>query len=237
METFVLVHGAFHGAWCWQRVAAILQRRGAEVHTPCLTGLGQRVHEASREVGLAAHISDVVALMERKNVRGAVLVGHSYGGMVIAGAADRAPGRLSSVVYLDAYVPEDGQSLADLKGKEWLEGLAKRAEAFDGWRIPAPPAVAFDVLDGEDAAWAESLLRPHPVKTFTDRLALTNPDVRQLPHAYIACIDQDDSFMYMRERIVARGWEWLEIATGHDAMITAPRELTEMLVRLARGGG
>ena len=175
--------------------------------------------------------------MEREDVRDAVLVGHSYSGMVIAGAADRAPGRLAGVVYLDAYVPENGQSLADLKGEGWLESLAKRAEGFDGWRIPSPPAAAFDVLDGEDAAWADSLLTPHPVKTFSDRITLSNPEARKLPHAYIACTEQDDSFMYMRERIVARGWEWLEIAAGHDAMITAPEKLAEILVTLARGGG
>ncbi len=233
MKSYVLVHGAFHGAWCWRRVTALLEESGAKVYAPTLTGLGERRHLASPGVGLDAHISDVVSMMEREDITGAVLVGHSYSGMVIAGAADRVPERIQCVVYLDAFVPEDGESLADIKGAKWLAGLTERAAGQgEGWLLPPPPAAAFDVFDEADAAWADSLLTPHPVKTFTDRVRLANPRARDLPHVYIACREQEDSFMHMREGVLARGWQWIEIATGHDAMITAPAELARELLRI-----
>lgn len=232
--TFVLVHGAFHGGWCWGRAVRLLEEAGAAAYAPTLAGLGERSGGEAGEVGLADHIDDVVSVIEGKGLRNVVLVGHSYGGIVIAGTADRIAERLKCIVYLDAIVPEDGQSLADIKGQEWRDGLEGRSVRIGrGWYLPSPKASAFDIHDKEDAAWADAHLTPHPLKTFTDHVSLTNPAVGAIRHVYIACTEQEDSFVYMRGRVTALGWRWIEIPTGHDAMITAPGRLTEILLSLA----
>src|SRR5207248_5461012 len=123
MTTFVLVHGAWHGGWCWRKLTPLLREKGHDVFTPTLTGLGERVHLAGPEVGLGVHVQDVASVIEYENLHDVVLVGHSYGGMVIAGVAGRLPERLAHLVYLDAYAPEDGQAMTDLVPPERLESM------------------------------------------------------------------------------------------------------------------
>src|SRR5262245_14863398 len=129
MATFVLVHGAWHGGWCWQRVSPLLRARGHEVFAPTLTGLGERSHLLTREIGLETHVADVVNAIRWEDLTDVVLCGHSYGGMVISGAADRMADRVRSLVYLDAFVPADGQSIFDFMTAERAEGFRDGARA------------------------------------------------------------------------------------------------------------
>ena len=153
MTTFVLVHGAWHGGWCWREVAGRLQSAGHRVFAPTLTGLADRSHLLTRETGLETHILDIVNLLEWEGLDDAVLCGHSYGGMVVTGAADRAAGRLRALVYLDAFVPADGQSLSDMAPPERVDGMLRdAAERGDGWKVPPLPASAW-LDDPAQQAW------------------------------------------------------------------------------------
>jgi len=233
MSAYVLVHGAFHGGWCWRRVVPLLRSAGHEVYTPTLTGLGERAHLACPEVSLATHIEDVSALLEYEDLTNVILVGHSYSGMVIAGVAERLPERIGCLVYLDAFVPEDGQSLADIKGRDGIESMRRQAlSSGEGWKIPPPSSRYFDVADEADVRWADARLTPQPIRTFEEPLRLSNPKARLIPSAYIVCTRQQDGFERVAARMKSRGWQCFEIATGHDAMITAPRELAGILLAL-----
>jgi pimeloyl-ACP methyl ester carboxylesterase len=164
--TFVLVHGAWHGGWCWKKVTPLLQAAGHELLTPTLTGLGERVHPLGPHVDLSTHVQDIAAVLEYEDLHNVVLVGHSYGGMVIAGAAERARGRLAHLVYLDAFLPEAGKALKD------YAPLPPTRE--DGWRVPPPgPPSASGVTDERDVAWMTPRLGDHPHKTFTQPAQLS----------------------------------------------------------------
>ena len=165
-RTFVLVHGAWHGGWCWVKVARLLRDAGHEVYTPTLTGLGERAHLARPETDLELHIQDVVAMLEAEELRNVILVGHSYAGMVISGAAARAAGRVARLVYLYAAVPEAGRSLFDYLGPERAEE-ARAAATTDGegWRLPPFPPERFGVTSARDTEWLKRHLVPHPLRT------------------------------------------------------------------------
>ena len=163
MATYVLVHGAWHGGWCWKRVAPLLRAAGHEVYTytPTLTGLGERAHLLSRDIDLDTHITDIVNVLAYEELTDVVLVGHSYGGMVIAGVADRVPERVAHLVYLDAFVPRDGQAVHDIFSPEFAAHLQALALAEgDGWRIPAPPAASYGVTAAADLAWVAAKTSP-----------------------------------------------------------------------------
>ena len=163
MATFVLVHGGWAGGWQWREVASLLRAAGHEVFTPTLTGLGERVHLASPDVGLDTHIQDILMVLAYEELRDVILVGYSYSGMVITGVAERAPERLAHLVYLDAYVPRDGESLLDMLGPDAAAFIEQAAQAHgDGWRIPHDPPDA-------------PRRTPHPLKTGQQPVSLTNP--------------------------------------------------------------
>src|SRR5215470_8251164 len=154
MADFVLVHGGWIGAWCWSRVTPLLLQAGHRVFTPTLTGLGERAHLLTREVGLSTHIQDVVAVIESEELQRIVLVGQSYAGVVITGVADRMPERLSHLVYLDAFVPGNGQSIADLVGPQMMASLQEAGKsAGEGWRVPPLPPQACGVSEERDVCW------------------------------------------------------------------------------------
>ena len=170
-------------------------------------------------------------LIEFEALLGVVLVGHSYSGLVVAGVADRVCERIAHVVYLDAWIGENGRSLGDLVGVGWLDAHKKTAaDAGEPWRLPPRSATYFDVTDPDDVRWVDARLVGQPLKTFEDKLKLTNPAARELPHTYIMCTGQADGFERQAAIARARGWTCREIATGHDAMITAPRELADILL-------
>ena len=223
--TFVLVHGAWHGGWCWKKVAPLLRAAGYEVFAPTLTGSGERSHLLTPQVGLDTHIQDVVSVLEYEDLSGVVLVGHSYAGMVIAGAAQQVAARLTGLVYLDAFLPEDGKAVRD------YAPLAPARE--DGWRVPplGPPA-AFGVTDERDAAWMASRLGDHPLSSFTQPVALSAGKAGTLRKAFVLCSNAP-FFADAGRRARRQGFRYEELlAADHDAMITQPDALARMLLAL-----
>ena len=234
MASFVLVHGAWHGGWCWVRVARLLRDAAHEVYTPTLTGLGERAHLAGREVDLETHVQDVVGLLEAEELRNVILVGHSYAGLVITGAAARAANRLSHLVYLDAFVPEAGRALLDYLGPR-AEAIRESARtAGDGWRVPPFPPERFGVTSQRDRDWLQRRLVPQPLKSFEQPLAAAGGE--KLKRAYLYCSSPAmGAFDQFAERLREdRRWTYHEIKTGHDAMVTAPGEVAKFLLGLAK---
>lgn len=231
MATFVLVHGAWHGGWCWSRVAEPLRGRGHEVTTPTQTGLGERRHLMSREITLQTFVGDVVNHILFEDLRDIVLVGHSFGGNAISGAAERVPERIAELVYLDALVmPGGGTPFDSLPPERVAERVRIAEESSGGLSMPPPPAAAFGVPDGPDAAWLEARLTPHPLSTYQSRLPIEGRPGNGLPARYIACTDPIyQPLEPVRTWIRRTGWSIEEIATGHDAMVTAPAALVDML--------
>ena len=231
MADFVLVHGGWIGAWCWRRVRPLLLAAGHQVFTPTLTGLGHRAHLLTPDIDLSTHVQDVIAVIESEELQRVVLVGQSYAGMVITGVADHLAERLSQLVYLDAFVPEDGQSLADLVGPQMIASLQQAARsAGDGWRVPPLPPQACGVREEQDIRWMERRMGFHPLKTMLEPLHLTKQRCT-VPKTFIYCNNPAIGFF---ESFVCKAraerWGFHELATGHTAMVTAPAELTRVLL-------
>jgi pimeloyl-ACP methyl ester carboxylesterase len=236
MATYVLVHGGGHGGWCYQRVARILRAAGHEVYAPTLTGLGERAHLLDDRVDLHRHIEDVVAVLHFEDLRDVVLVGHSYGGMVITGIADRAAERIGRLVFLDAANPVNGQSLVDVSGPI-IEAVRPMGEVVDGIELvllPAPDAgLLYGVTDPDDLAWMADRLTGHPWTCFEQRLELTNEAALwAIPQYHIVCtstLASRDKALLDRARSEGRLWD---IDTGHDLMITEPEKTAEALLQV-----
>ena len=237
MATFVLVHGAWFGSWCWQKIIPFLKAAGHEVYAPTLTGLAQRASELSPDVGLDTHIQDIVGLLEEKNLHGVILVGHSYAGMVITGVVDQVPERIAHLVYLDTFVPRDGEAMADISPLVIRLLLRKQAHG-DGWRVDSQGT--YGVTTEPDRSWVLSKVTPQPLKTLEQPLHLKNPAiVSAKPRTHIACTG-GSFFRSLMRRILARralppteaGWRLRQLPTGHDAVITLPRELADLLLEV-----
>ena len=234
MATFLIAHGAWSAAWAWKKMRPLFQARGHAVHIPTYTGLGERAHLASRDIGLSTHIADVLGTLEFEDLRDVVLVGHSYGGMVATGVADRARARLRRLVYLDAFVPRDGQSLLDLLPADARERMREAARTSgEGWRVPPNP-VPPDTSEA-DLAWLTPRRVMHPLRAFEDPIRLTHPE-GTLPRAYIYCarIAPDDVFGPFADRARREpGWQYLELDASHSPNVTAPDALATLLDKLA----
>jgi pimeloyl-ACP methyl ester carboxylesterase len=230
-KTFVLVHGAWHGGWCWERVAGPLRARGHRVTTPTQTGLGERFHLMSPDIDLEIFTADIVNHILFEDLSGIVLVGHSFAGNSISGAAEQVPERIKRLVYLDALVPESGRSPFDDLPPEMVAHRIRLAEESSaGLSVPPPPAAAFGVTDPWDAAWLERRLTPHPLRCFASTQEFRAAPGNGLPAEYILCNDPVYGPLEgARQRARDLGWPVREIATGHDAMVTAPGALTDML--------
>jgi pimeloyl-ACP methyl ester carboxylesterase len=233
MTDFVLIHGAWHGGWCWTRVARLLRGAGHEVYTPTLTGLGERVHLASADVNLDTHIDDVLGVLESEELDDVVLCGHSYGGMVITGVVERAAKRVDTLVYLDAFVPEDGQSVFQLMGPERAGAIREQASRTgDGWRVDPIPAEVFQVGDAGDAAWVDRRCVPQPIATFGQPIASAGGLGTVRRRIYIRA-DNDRVTAYAHCAEHARNspdWDYHDVPAGHDVMIDAPQALAEILL-------
>jgi pimeloyl-ACP methyl ester carboxylesterase len=233
MRTYVLVHGAWHGGWCWKRVADRLAFAGHAIYTPTQTGLGERKHLMSAGITPDTFIEDITNVIEMEELSDVILVGHSFGGRSICGVADRMRERLRRLVFLDAALPESGKSAFDLTLPELRAERIQAAQEFSGGlSMPPPSAAAFGVGDPADAAWVERRLTPHPTATYRLPLVLKNPIGNGVPATYIRCVEPGYANT-ARSADFARshpGWQYLEIRTGHDAMVTAPADLTEILL-------
>lgn len=235
MTTFVLVHGAWHGGWCWRDVADRLRADGHLVYTPTLTGLADRSHLLTRETGLETHILDIVNLLDWEELDDVVLCGHSYGGMVVTGAADRAAGRLRALVYLDAFVPADGQCLHDMAPPERVAAFERSAaERGDGWKVPPLPASAW-LDDPAQQARVEPKVTPHPLRCLTDRIELSGAWEAVGRRMHILAAANDPSpFHAIHERVAAEaGWLCRRIDGPHDLMISHPDETAALLLEAA----
>lgn len=237
MATFVLVHGGGHGGWCYFKVARLLRDAGHEVYTPTLTGLGERRHLLTADTGLATHIADIVNLLLYEDLRDVILVGHSYGGMVITGVADQASDRIRELVYLDAAHPDDGQSLLDTAPAA-MAFARSSSRTIDGVELVMWPndemVAAMGVTDPADAAILRQRMNPHPWKAFEDKLAFQNGDAAlAIPRTNINCtaaLRQSSEADRARQLSGHRNYE---VDTGHDLMLTEPRKVTEILLEIA----
>ncbi len=240
-RAFLLVHGAWHGGWCWNRVADILRARGHRVFAPSLTGLGDRAHLFSIDITLKTHVDDVLSVIEAEELSDFVLVGHSYGGIVISFAADALGSRVAHYVYLDATVPRDMSpgasfSWSDSDIPENREARLKSIrEEGGGVALPAPPAGAFGVTGPEDAAWLQRKLLTMPARTYTEPCTFRNSGSNGCKRTYIASIKPSYSLLVPTHDRVRNDstWSFVTIHAGHDSMITAPHELASLLLSIS----
>ena len=228
--TFVLVHGAWHGGWCWRRVADRLRAGGHVVFTSTLTGLGERAHQLASGIGLATHITDIVNVMTCEGLGDVVLCGHSYGGFIISGVAEQMPGAIRALVFLDAFVPQNGESVEQLTSPAVRETIRATVQRGD-LGIPPRPAEAFGV-NPADRAWVDRLCVPQPIATFTDAIALTGARERIARKTYIRAKSYanpgfDRAYDALRQDA---SWRTRELPCGHDVMVDMPDRLAEMLV-------
>jgi pimeloyl-ACP methyl ester carboxylesterase len=232
MATFVLVHGAWHGAWCWRRVARLLTRAGHDVFAPTLTGLCERSHLLTPTVDLDTHILDIVNELKWQELKDVVLVGHSYGGMVISGVAEKMEKAIASFVMLDAFMPENGQSLVDIWPAAMRDGLLE-AERGGATTVPPRAAEAFKVNE-KDRAWVDAQCTPQPIRCFMQKLTLNGARERIARKSYIRAAGVaipyfDAGLASAREK----GWRTFEVPCGHDVMLDMPERLAEILQEVA----
>ena len=242
-------HGAGHGGWAWARLTPLLRAAGHEVYAPTLTGLGERAHLAAGAIDMDTHIADVLGVLFFEDLRGVILVGHSYGGVVIAAAAHRDPSRISRLVYLDAPLPEDGQRSIDLLAPEHQREQAPQ-QASGQASEPAPPPeeqrpsaakrmARLGITDPADAEWVLARLRPQPPGPQLQPLSLGNAEAAALPRTLVFFERTPANFpaALYRQRLDASGAPppYLVLDEGHDAMLTAPQRVAELLLPLAEG--
>lgn len=238
MVTLVLVHGSFGGGWAWQDVTPHLRDAGHDVYVARLTGLSDRSHLLDCGVDLTTHVTDVVSLLFYEDLSNVVLVGHSYAGMVITGVAAEAPDRLKQLAYLDACVPDEGQCEVDLWPKEWQSDVEDDGSANSKLRPPVSPAT-LGVTDPEVADWMRKRMTPHPMATYTQPVPKGSDKSASLPRVFIYCSDGPITHVFapFAKKAEAAGWQVRTLATGHMAMISAPREVAELLDDIADGSG
>ena len=242
MATFVLVHGAWHGGWCYRDTAQALRAAGHTVHTPTHTGVGDRAHQSAENITLETHIRDVCGVIEAEELTDVILCGHSYGGMVISGVADRLPGRIRALVYLDAFVPEHGQSLIGLIRQALPpEVAAVFLGSFHGTALKnhsglmAPiPAEMFGIKP-ENRAWVDRRCVPQPLATFEMPLLLSGAGAAVAQRVYILADAWDPSpFRHFAAKLEGQpGWRITKLPSSHDVMVDMPQALAAELIKLA----
>jgi pimeloyl-ACP methyl ester carboxylesterase len=230
----VLVHGAWHGGWCYRRVADLLRGAGHRVYTPTLTGLGERSHLLTPSVNLTTHIADITNMIRWEDLRQIILVGHSYGGIVVTGVADEMADRISALVYLDAFLPTAGKSFHDIVPAELAEAQVHSASASNGQSVPPIPAAAFNVNEA-DRTWADSLFTPHPLRTLTQPIELSGNHARIAYKSYVLATKNpiplfQDFARSMRNDPACNSYE---LPCGHDVMIDLPMETAAIIQQAA----
>jgi pimeloyl-ACP methyl ester carboxylesterase len=228
-KTFLVCHGAWGGGWSWRKMHPLMLAAGHRLITPTYTGLGERAHLANASIDLNSHIQDVLNVLRYEDLADVVLIGHSYGGMVATGVADRARDRIAQLIYLDAFVPNDGKCLLDLLPEQERKRMRELASSGDGWRVPpnpTPPDTA-----PEDVVWLNARRVNMPVKCFETKLKLHNGELT-LPRSYIYATRRapTDAFGQFARRLRSEpGWRYFEIDASHAPAVTAPDALMELL--------
>jgi pimeloyl-ACP methyl ester carboxylesterase len=233
MALFVISHGAWSAGWAWKKMHPLMAARGHRLITPTLTGLGERSHLSNPDIDLDTHVADMLGVLKYEDLTGVNLIGHSYGGMVATGVADRARERIKQLIYLDAFAPQDGESAFDLlPAATRAQRQAGADKNADGWRVPPGPMPPD--TPAADRAWCEPLRVPQPLKTNTQKLRLQNGALT-LPRHYIYCARHppDDRFRVFYERATQDGWGAHEIDASHNPHITCPDVLADLLNRIA----
>lgn len=243
MATYVLIHGAWHGGWCWRKVERLLRKSGARVYAPSLTGMGERSHIARHmdpaAINLDLHIQDVKELLESEGLAEVILVGHAYAGMVITGVAEVCSERLAHLVYVNGVVPRDGEAMVDqldaVRGPEFTARVRTAIESHEDF-LP-PPSTAEEIQrrwgidDPEDQSWMLPRLRPQSVASFSQPLKLDNSEAQEISRTFI--LSSESGFDPVAERARQSDWGLYQLDTGHDPMITKPREVAEILLKIA----
>jgi pimeloyl-ACP methyl ester carboxylesterase len=244
MANFVLVHGAWHGGWCWRRVVQALATQGHRAHAVTLTGVGERGHLMSSAITLETHIGDVLQAIEAEEMQDVVLAVHSYSGMIGTAIADRQPQRLRHLVYVDAVVPRPGESWGGTHASAVREARLAAAAASPDYSFPPPDPSVFG-LEGEDLQWVRRRQTPHPGHTYQAALDFDPVRVASIPRTFVSCVKPTlGTIDAIRLRVRdPRYWDgaWqggggvrvVELQTGHDPMITAPADLTRILLEAA----
>lgn len=236
MATFVLVHGAWHGGWCWARVAPRLRAAGHTVFTPTMTGFGERSHLLSPEVGLELNVADIANVLEWEDLNDVILMAASYAGMVTTSVADRMPDRIAALVYQNAFIAEDGVAQNDLL-PDWRREMIEKeiAEDPDAWRMPPPEPSLIGVTDPADAAWIRAKMTLQSAKTFMDKARITGAHEKIANRTYIRATGYPNSTFdrYVEERKDDPAWRVEVLDTSHDAMITAADDIVRILLEVA----
>jgi pimeloyl-ACP methyl ester carboxylesterase len=241
MTDFVLVHGAWHGGWCWRDLIPQVTAAGHRVHAVTLTGLGERAHLMTPAITLETHVTDVIDAIEAEEMQQVVLVVHSYGGVVGTAIADRMPDRLRHLVYVDAVMIEPGESWSSTHPSAMREALLASAEASPDFSFPPPDPAGFGV-SGAQYEWVKRRQTPHPGHTYQSPLDFEPRRVAAIPRTFVSCTQPARATIDIGRRRVADpafwGGAWqggggariVELKTGHDPMITAPAELGRILL-------
>jgi pimeloyl-ACP methyl ester carboxylesterase len=234
VTAFLVAHGAWSAAWAWRKMRPLMRAAGHELWTPTYTGLGERGHLATPAVDLATHIADVLAVLEMEDLTDVVLIGHSYGGMVATAIAERARARIAQLIYLDAFVPRDGQCVFDLQSAATRARMLELARSEgDGWKVPPNPMPP-DTSEA-DVSWASGRRLPQPIKTFEQPLRLAG--MSPPPRSYIYCrrARPDDVFRQFAERARREpGWRCFELDASHNPHITTPQALMALLEQIVQ---
>lgn len=233
-KTYVLVHGAGHGGWCWRDVRPLLRNAGHDVFTPTMTGVGERVHLRHPGIDLNTHITDIVNVIEFEELDDVILVGHSYGARIVTGVADRVKDKIRHLVLLDGTMPYDGEPTIEA---ERAGGF--RAMAIDGYLMPNIPARSFGIPeeDTDKIDWVERRVTEHMTETFLEPIKLPNGGGAGLPKTFIRCNDPPfrpgDNAMEKRIEADPDDWNYVQLASGHDAMVISPNELSEIFLGIS----
>ncbi|HSI00826.1 MAG TPA: alpha/beta hydrolase [Reyranella sp.] len=235
MPSVVLAHGAWSAAWAWKKMRPLFGAAGHEFFSPTYTGLGERAHLARPDIDLSTHIQDVLAVIEIEGLANVTLIGHSYGGMVATGVADKAADRIARVIYLDAFAPRDGQSLFELLGSEGEANMRAGADKDgDGWKIPPIPPPA-DTAP-EDLAWTGPRRRPQPIRTFEQKIRLRSETTPPRHYIYARKNGPGDMFRQFGECATSEpGWVYHEIDASHNPHVTCPDALMKLLTGIMAG--
>ena len=232
-KSVVLVHGSCHGGWCWNKIIPFLRKYNHEIYTPTLTGLGERSHLLNESINLSTHIEDIVQVFEYQDLYEVFLIGHSYGGIVISGVAEKIPDRIKSMIFLDAYIPHNGKSAFDLiPGLRGIYDQRSLKEHGKEWLVSSYTPEEFGVTNAGDITWMKSRLCPMPFHTHDEPLSIQEIKAKQLPKAYIVCTDFGDSMVRSIGPKEVNNWNYFELRRGHDSMITAPEELSRLFLKI-----
>jgi pimeloyl-ACP methyl ester carboxylesterase len=231
-KVFVLVHGAWHGGWCWRRVSDLLEAKGHKVFTPTMAGLGACSHLLNKDVNLTTHITDIVNFIKWEDISDIVLVGHSYGGYIVSGVAEQLADKIGSIVFLDAFIPESGDSLAASSSQPVREAIA--AAVGRGELALKPVSAAVFRVNEKDRAWVDAKCTPHPIAALTEKITLTGARDKIAKKSYIRAAGYPSvPFDAALAKAKAASWKTFEMTAGHDAMVDEPDKLADILQQVA----